>query len=378
MNPRVAAFDFIAGCLGVRDDPELDRALRSLIGSRALNWDLILAMAAQQKIAPALWAALRKRDLAGSLPAPARDSLFKLHLLNTFKNKALKEQAVAVVTELNALGVEPLLLKGGAALFVPTFEDPGARVMADLDLLVPAEAAQTCWDALCDAGYAPIADPPNVRVDYARHHHLRPLYRPREHGTVEIHRDGLPESAARVLPTSALWAQAETVTHPGGLRLNVPSATHRVLHNVLHADWINGTHARGQIALRSLHELAALQATCGAEIDWEQIRQRMDRGGYGRILRASVYLAHRCLGQPLPAGWQGTTGAWLHYARARFQVRWSRLNRAAEWMDGFSARNICERYRCQDDFWSVGSGRLRLAAQLSWKRAKRLGRLETL
>lgn len=378
MNTRLAAFDFIAACLSVRDDPDTEHALSSAVGAQGLNWDLVLSIADQQKIAPALWVALRARKLAERLLPDACQALFKLHLLNTFKNKAFKDQAVDITQRFNALGVEPMLLKGGASLFTPTFDDPGARVMTDLDVLVPADAAHACWTALRAVGYEPIADHPNIVVDYARHHHLRPLYRPRDCGTIEIHRDGLPESAARILPTRLLWNEAEAVVGPSEIRLKIPAPSHRILHNVLHSDWINGTHARGVIALRSLHELAAIQAARGAAIDWSRIAEMMDRGGHGRLLRASLYLAHRYLGQPMPADLKRTVGAWLHYARTRSQLRWSGLDQAAEWLDGFSARNIRERYQCGDEFGSVARGRLRLAAQLSWKRAKRFRVLGTL
>lgn len=372
MSARLLAFDFIAGCIGARTDPETDRALRSTIGSPKLPWDVVLDTAIQQKIAPAFWVALRKRELAGLLPPAAREALFKLHLLNTFKNKSLKDQAIEVIGSLNALGVEPVLLKGGASLFAPTFDDPGARVMADLDLLVPAEAARACWEALRAARYQPLEDHPAFAIDYDLHHHLRPLYRPNAHGAIEIHREGLPESAARALPTSLLWEQAETVANPFGIKLKIPSPSHRILHNVLHSDWINGTHARGLVALRSLHELVAVQAAHGAAIDWSMIERIMDRAGHGQRLRASLYLAHRCLGQPMPAGLRRTVGAWLHYGRVRSQLRWERLNRLAERLDWFSARNICERYQCGSDAWSVGRGRLRLAAQLARQQARRL------
>ena len=369
MSPRLLAFDFIAGCLSVRDDPDTDRILRSSMAAGSLDWDLIIAMADRQNIAPALWAALSKRALAALLPAKARGTLFKQHLLNTFKNKAFKDQAVALVRQFNAVGIEPVLLKGAVSLFLATFDDPGARVMADLDILVPAQSAQACWEALCAAGYQPIDDKFNVTVDYARHHHLRPLYRPNYYGTVEIHREALPESAARILPTALVWAEAEPVVNPFGVAMKAPSPSHRVLHNLLHSGLINGTYARGAPALRSLHELAAMQAVHGNAIDWKGLAQMLGRSGQGKVLSGSLYLAQRLLGNPLPEGIPGAARAVLHHARIRSQLRWSGLDELVERVCWFSKASICEFYRCGDDFWSVGKSRLRLGMQLIWKRA---------
>ena len=166
MNPRLAALDFITGCLSVRSDPDLDEMLRSAIVSGRLEWQIILDIANNQKIAPTFWVALRKRRLIEYLPSEARDCLFKYHLLNALRNKGLTEQAIEVVRQLNTIGIEPILLKGSASLFVKTFEDPGSRVMVDLDILVPKQSAEDCWNALLSMGYLPHAYP----VNSGRHH----------------------------------------------------------------------------------------------------------------------------------------------------------------------------------------------------------------
>lgn len=368
MNPRLAALDFITGCLGLRNAPEDDEKLYSTVVAGPLDWPTVLDLANTQKVAPALWAALRSRALVEYLPAGPRERLFKIYLLNTLKNKSFREQAIRVVRQLNAIGVEPVLLKGGASLFLQTFEDPGSRVMVDLDLLVPHRAAEECWNALRTLGYVPIAN----AFDYSDHHHLRPLYRPGHYGPIEIHRDALPPSAARLLPTALIWDQSESVMNECGIALRVPSPTHRVLHNLLHSELINQTHVRGRIALRSLHELAMMQALYRERLDWETMQRLMEQGGQGRVLRASLYLAHRYFGSPLPDHLHPTLGAVAHYARTRWQVRWDWTNEFVDRLFWFSTPSICERYHCDDRFWSVTRGRIRLATHLACKYSGRM------
>ena len=376
MNPRLAALDFITGCLSVRSDPDLDEMLRSAIISGRLEWQIILDIANNQKVAPTFWVALRKRRLIEYLPSEARDCLFKYHLLNALRNKGLTEQAIEVVRQLNTIGIEPILLKGSASLFVKTFEDPGSRVMVDLDILVPKQSAEDCWNSLLNVGYLPIEDNPHFYIDYqSRHHHLRPLFRPGEYGTIEIHRDALPSSAARILPTQLIWEQAEPVINQLGIAMRVPSPTHRILHNLLHSDLIDQTHARGKIALRSLHELVMMQLIERDRIDWQAIRQLMDRGGQARVLRASLNLAHRWFGNPMPERMRPTLRAAAHYARIRLQVRWHWLDEFVERLFWFSTPSICERYHCDDNFWSVAKGRVRFAVHLACKYSSRGFRL---
>lgn len=371
MNQRLAALDFITTCLGIRGAPEVDEHLRSIAVSGRLDWRILLDLAHAQKIAPALWVALRNRKMVEHLPAEARERLFKTYLLNTLKNKGLREQAITAVRQINAIGVEPILLKGGISLFVKTFDDPGSRVMVDLDILVPKTSAEACWNALLDIGYLPIADNPHCYVNYQNHHHLRPLYRPGEQGAIELHRDALPNSAARILPTQRIWDQAGPVVDESGIALRVPSPTYRVLHNLLHADLINQTHVRGLTALRSLHELAMMQRLYRERLDWETMRRLMERGGQGRVLRASLYLAHRYFGSPLPDCMRPTPGAIAHHARTRLQIRWPWLDEFVERLFWFSTLSIRERYHCDDRFWSVTRGRLHLVAQLACKYSSR-------
>ncbi len=174
--------------------------------------------------------ALRNRGLVDKLPTQVHEYLWKIHLLNTLKNRRLREQALEAVGELNSIGVEPVLLKGGASLFVKTFDDPGARIMADLDILVPGSEAKGCWDKLRTVGYIPI----ELEFDYSSHHHLRPLYRPGDWGVIEIHRQPLPASTAALLPSELIWRHVAPIRE-SGVAMAAPAPTFRILHNVLHS-----------------------------------------------------------------------------------------------------------------------------------------------
>ena len=372
MNQRLAAFDFITECIGIRDTTDINEILHSTVISGHLDWPTILAITNAKKIASTLWVALRKRKLVEYLPNEVRQHLFKIYLLNSLKNMDFMEQTTEVVRLLNSIGIEPILLKGSVSLFVKTFDDPGSRMMVDLDILVPKKSAEKCWNALGVLGYLPIENRPNLCIDYqGNHHHLRPLYRPGKCGTIELHKDALPTSAAQVLPTRLIWEQAEAIINQSGIAMSVPSPTHRVLHNLLHSDLINQTYVRGQISLRSLHELAMMQNLYQERIDWETIWQLMDKGSQARILRSSIYLTNRLFGSPIPDQIDPTLSSAIHCARTRLQVRWNWLDQFVEQVFWFTTKNICERYHCEDRFWPVAKGRVRLAVHLSCKYTSR-------
>jgi hypothetical protein len=373
VNARLAALDFITGCLSVQSSSDRNATLSSVIAAGRLDWPSVITIANAQLVTPALWVSLRNRGLVEHMPSAVGEYLRELHRLNTLRNEHLRAQAIEVVSRLNTIGIEPVLLKGSALLFVDTFDDPGSRVMADLDLLVPPESAKQGWHILRRTlGYVPV-DHNAERVhaglgylNYVRHHHLRPLHRPGEYGVVEIHREVLPSETGRLLPASLVWSHVEPVQE-GGVRMGVPVPTYRILHNLLHSDLVNRTYIRGDISLRSLHELALTQTVCHERIDWSRIRQLMDRGGALKVLDATLYLCHRLLGTPLPDRRRPTLKAKVHYARSRLQVRWGWTEEVIDRLLWFSAQDLGERYDCDNSLMALTRARLQLAAYLSCK-----------
>jgi hypothetical protein len=383
MNVRLTALDFITGCLSVCNEPDHNDALCSTIASGRLDWPTVILIANIELVTPVLWVALRDRQLTQHLPADVCGYLSELYRLNKTRNARLREQVIEAVCQLNAIDIEPLLLKGAVGLFVETFGDPGSRVMTDLDILVPERAAQACWNMLCKIGYRPVEDEQDQRTmappisdwpaDYRRHQHLHPLHRPGEYGTVEIHRSALAthSSGTHLLPTELLWRNTEHI-QASEAEMAVPTPTHRILHNLVHSAITDRAYLRGRIPLRPLHETAQMQINYRKSIDWEKIRERFASHGKSKVLQGFLYLSHKYFDTPLPDAIPRTAGSVVHYARARLQARWDWPKNIIEpvldyWatevierVTHLSAENICARYQCKNDFLSITKGRIRL------------------
>jgi len=362
MSARLTALDFIAGCLSVESGSEFNGFLQATIDSRRLNWQAVIEVANNQLVTPALWVALKMRGLSENLPPEISQYLRALHRLNTSRNEHLRAQAIETVGRLNAIGIEPVLLKGSASLLEKTFDDPGSRVMADLDIMVPKKDAETCWNLLHTSGYAPI----NSNFDYAHHHHLKPLHRPGNYGVIEVHRDLLCGEAAHVLPTRLVWKNIEPVKTQG-ISFGVLTPTYRTLHNVLHSALMDERYVRADISLRALHELAVMQTKYPERIDWETIHRLATHRDKTKLLRAWVYLCHKSFGSPLPTSLGTTLGTKAHYLRTRLRARWNWTGEITDRLLWFSAQDICRRYKCNNDFLSLGRGRVRLATSLTYK-----------
>ena len=75
----------------------------------------------------------------------------------------------------------------------------------------------------------------------------------------------------------------------------VLAPTDQVLHNILHAAVQDRGHAVGALPFKQLVILTRLVRVHGAEVDWQEIRARMEAQGLGRELRGPLagLAAHR-------------------------------------------------------------------------------------
>lgn len=363
MKNRLSTLGFIIRCLSADKSPKQQTILRSAISSGKVDWAGVLSIANEQLISPTLWTELQARGLAGDLPADVRDYLHEIHRLNRVRNERLRLQTIEIVKALNGVGIAPVLLKGAVSLFTDAYDDPGSRVMRDLDILVPAKDAQQCWNLLRSLGYAPIESDHG----FSHHHHLHPLERPGECAAVELHLDVTVGEAKQILPTERIWAHCRPV-RDSGLEMYVADPTSRVMHCLLHEAIREGGcyHLRWEsLPLRSLHELTLMASRYSGSIDWGLVLGSFDRNGKAQILGAWLYLLHHLLSCHLPKGTRATPVAIAFYFRYCLQAHWAWIGALARDVCQFSSRKIQRRYGCDRRFRALSVARLRLFLEVS-------------
>ena len=207
MNARLLALDYLAAILANEHQSEktADR-LRSKIRAGEPGWENIVSLANDYLLTPAMWLALKHKTLVDDLPDELVDYLADLYQLNVERNRNLRIQLLEAVRQLNHHGITPILLKGAKHLVTNVYSGSGARVMTDIDLLVPLEDITASQLALRKLGYNPVEDEQGDYHD--EHHHCPPLYRAGDYGTVEIHRRLAEFPYERVLPTERAIAEA--------------------------------------------------------------------------------------------------------------------------------------------------------------------------
>jgi hypothetical protein len=357
VNQRIKALFFIARCLANDNRPESIASLRTELRSGQLSWEAVVNLANNQLVTPAVWVAIKRKGLTEELPGDLRYYLDELHQLNVERNAHLQAQLLEAVQKLNSVNVSPVLLKGAMHLVTDMYGDPGARIMSDIDLLVPENEIKKCMAALQELGY-------RIREekldDYPEHHHhCPPLFRPGDYADIEIHRK-LMEGYADILSAETAIAHADTLVTQG-IPLRVLSPSHRTIHNILHSQLVDRNHLAGILSLRSLHEMVTESVAYYDKLNWSLIHSLMERRNRGDVLRAYLYQAHRLLNFTLPEDIRTTPGCWLYYWRCIAEIGWQKIEAMGRRMQRYSADNVCRIYGCNDGWVAVNIARMKLA-----------------
>ncbi len=302
-----------------------------IASGRALAWHRIYAVAAAQWVAPTLYAVLAPTPRWASVPEEVQQALAELHQLNAARNAHLRQVLRQTIQQLNAAGMEPLLLKGALALLPGQYPHAAARMLGDLDLALHNASAEQAAEVLRAAGWTKIehrrAEDPRL---FDQLHHMAPLADPSGTVTIELHRAVLGDDVPKLaLPLEEMREHAQRLDW-NGLRLWVPSMRHRILHNILHDAVQDGAFRSGMRSLRQLQELARLREQPeAASLDWPGLLDALDTLGVGAAARAQLLVCHHLFAQPLPAGvlpdpaahasarkmwlWVEHPGLWPHY-----------------------------------------------------------------
>ena len=284
-----AESQLLIACAGVSSPQKIWQLLRS-----DLDWEWILARAADYGTAPALYCSLknsaRKQLIATEIMAQLR-SLYRRSCVDQINASVkLKEILLAFSRE----GISVIVLKG-AALAELVYHGLGLRTMLDVDLLVRKTDLDAADDVLCQLGY--VADESYQSREWYRehHHHLAPYVAKDRSLVLELHHHVVPTVASVSLPIDDFWQRSRPaqiasvsalVLSPQDLLLSI------CIHLSLRQYFVR--------TLRDLSDIAATIAMYGTELDWDRLVREAKTYEAARCLYYSLWLAHSILEAPLP------------------------------------------------------------------------------
>jgi hypothetical protein len=261
---------------------------------RNVPWELLIEASSYHFVTPALaWCLLHEPTAP---PLEVRHYFEEILALNAKRNENLLTGLAHIVRALNAIDIEPVLLKGAARLIDGTYPAPKLRFLGDLDVLIPASRSAAAAAALNSIGFQ--LHPYDADLP-ASHHHLPTLYDPKTGVGVELHTAVLRSDYASLLPTD--WFNASSQRYPfRDLTIRLPDATRSVGHIIAHDRLSHGRHWQRRIELRQLLDLALIRARSERAIDWSELDDRFCRMGFGPVLATYMEFGRRLFGQPVP------------------------------------------------------------------------------
>jgi hypothetical protein len=232
-------------------------------------------------------------------------------MLNGRRNEKLLKGLARVAAVLNAIEIQPVLLKGAAHLVEELYPARCLRVVGDLDVLVAENRLESAAAALQRMGFRAggPAQPEN-------HHHWPMLFDPETGAAVELHTSALHRRSEHIMPAARFHRNTRSVTFRGA-RVRLPDATRTVGHNIIHDALDHEGYLHQRVELRQLLDLVMIRTRHEAAIDWAELDRCFGAAGVGHVLAANLKSAEALFGMPVP-----------HIVRSiQRQRRWNRIAR---------------------------------------------------
>lgn len=290
------AFLFLCRCISFEgDDAKQASRLRREIAAGNADWEMIIKIADRHFALPFLYQRLIEKNLLQYLPSNKRFFLKTIFELNLSRNRLHKKQVFEIARLFNAIDVEPLLLKGSAALFSGLYASDGGRMMNDLDLLVPYPKLESCIRTLFESGYRLMRDE-DLPDQY---HAYLPLVHEKYLTRIEIHKYPIKLNYSSILNTNEIWEKSTPLIFQNA-RLRIPDYQHFILHNIIHSQLSHRGNKKNKIYLYQMLDLVMLRRNLDKKIDWYDIKNRFEKAGYIHPFLSYLVIASNLFKQHVP------------------------------------------------------------------------------
>jgi hypothetical protein len=307
MTPK----EFLAACFG-QDAAKLSKARGSWAD---IDWEEVIKTARHELLLPAVHKRFSDLGIVNQLPPDLPDFFLAVQELNAERNEAIFTELAFVAQLLNQKGIEPVLLKGAASCAVAIYQNPAARYLWDVDLLIPEQQLSMAVDILLANGFTPSS---TDRLGRFRHHYP-PLQR---NGSIffELHRSLGLGICSSLLPASEVVERSVVIDFRGS-RVRIPAPTDLMTHLIMHSQIRHPYQERIWPPLRAMLDFVRLNRSFKDEIDWSTICRRFRTVKQSGVLELHLLDIHDALGEPPPFPMHLTTLTKLRRLRRRVLSR---------------------------------------------------------
>jgi hypothetical protein len=307
LHVRDPAADLLVGLLV---DPDASRGL-------ALeDWDRVVRVGRASRLLAALRRRLEDAGALAAVPAPVRGHLDSEAAAARYRKQMVLRELHELAGALDSAAA-PLVLVKGAAYVVQRLRVADARVVSDVDLLVPQPRLDAIETRLVEAGWQPVdVDPYDDRYYREWSHEVPPMRYPGHALELDLHHAILPPiSRVRADPT-LLFAGSRPVA---GTTFRVLAPEDQIAHACVH------TFVDSDLAdrLRDVVDLDGLLREFAEQPGfWDRLCARAAELGLGRGVWYGLRYAERLVGTPVPESVRARMAAHAPGASVRALMDW--------------------------------------------------------
>jgi hypothetical protein len=271
-------------CKVASPSPDVDlEALTGETAEMANLWPELIATSSKYLITPSMAFGLAKKGLAHLAPLDVQEYLGAVLTLNRQRNMDIRAQVLELAESLGQRGLYPIFLKGTANLLSGLYEDPGQRVIGDIDVLVPVGELDETVEALKNDGY--VADDASLSPPYM--YHIQAMRRRGRIAEVEPHFCLHHLRDADFLAPAKIMERSEFI-EADGVRIRIPSPFDRICHNIIHGISKHSPFEDGY--LYQLYDLSLLLARYGSQEIFNELRKAFAGVGPGYLDTSVLFL----------------------------------------------------------------------------------------
>lgn len=273
--------------------------LKDIMLSQDTPWDEIIDFANQHLLIPALHDALQQKDLIKLVKNEKMvEYLSTVYEFNRIRNEAILVQVQEICHLFAEIDVTPVLLKGASALSEGHYHSIGARVMVDLDILVPEDKIFKCIELLKSKGKYKLIDEEKSSWSIDDHHHYLRIYNDDGVAALELHHHALAKEAYPYLTDQKLMEHVRKSKIIDNAYVIEP--TFEFYHAFLHSEISSYAHTNNTFRLRHLQQAAIIATVCQKEMNWNLLEAEAEKHGISSIWGDYLYIQKRLFEVDIP------------------------------------------------------------------------------
>jgi hypothetical protein len=226
----------------------------SIIRKERVNWKQLVFMASNNFVLQTIYLKFLHHGILPSIPADLAGHLQHIYDLNLERNRKILDQCSYINRLLKANRINAVFMKGAGNMLDRLYQDPGERIMSDIDVLTGPGKMEEAARLLLEEGFSTTEPFDPSRRDALKHY--PGLRREGLPAFVELHRLPVNIQFSDRFDYPMIERQARPAL--GDPSFLVMSDAHNIILTFCHSQLVHWGHQHARPSLRDLYDMLLL------------------------------------------------------------------------------------------------------------------------